>query len=97
MLGPGQDNYTHLHGELGTLRHLRGGAGPNIYVVQSTRLDKTQQQLGRDAKVISNPAFPLSRRGYFYSGRKMKTKNKTKKPVLPQASSFPVHVRQTLA
>lgn len=95
MLGPGQGNYTHLHGELGTLRHLRGGAGPNIYIKAPALTRHSSSWAGCQGH--QQPAFPLSRRGYFYSGRKMKTKNKTKKPVLPQASSFPVHVRQTLA
>lgn len=48
-------------------------------VTQSISLDKALRQLGRDAKVISNAAFPLSRRLFLY-WEKNENKNKTKKP-----------------
>lgn len=58
---------------------MRNPTSDGSCVTQSTSLDKALEQLGREAKVISNPAFPLSRRGYFYIGRKMKTKTNKKK------------------
>lgn len=79
MLGPGQGNYTLLHGELGAFRCQGGGTGPEIWsplVTPSTRLDQAPQQLGgtplwflalqgKGARFRRIPSFSLSGRGFF--------------------------------
>lgn len=104
MLGPGQGNYTLLHGELEAFRCQGGGTGPDIW----SPLCHSQHQVGPSAAAVGwntpvvpgiagkgarfrrTPSFSLSGRRFFLYWEK------NKKPILPQAPSFPVHRRQDL-